>query len=375
MEKDIYRLLNEIEMDLNEYEVLGLSSRKKERCKQKILSEVKKMKKKKVNMRLVTAGMAAGFALMIGAVGIAGSVSASNLFGEVFEKLIGAAKGEKDEKEEREILTKIGEQSVPVQSDVKQQEDSVTTVEHDGVTISVTDLYCDGYVLYYTAMLQTENEAMQQADGIGLNAATKEGQMEVKVDQMDAYSMSQPFTKADDGSFVKMEKIDLMGLELGEDKETVMVDWTLADLTGYCEEQWDEQGEYQSTGTLEGTWKLHFPVTVDRSGNETIEIQKEENGILLENAVKTKSGLVVTVSLPNFSGEPYNDSYNDPDIGIKDAQGNFLQWLGQNADYKEDGSARMQIMVLYDGQKDLSFEVTNKNVDGSVIANIPITLP
>ena len=39
-----------------------------------------------------------------------------------------------------------------------------------------------------------------------------------------------------------------------------------------------------------------------------------------------------------------------------------LQWMSQKWEEHEDGTSESWIMVLYDGQKELSFEVTNKNV-------------
>ena len=48
-----------------------------------------------------------------------------------------------------------------------------------------------------------------------------------------------------------------------------------------------------------------------------------------------------------------------------------MQWL-YGGIYKQnaDGTATYKIMVLYENQTDLTFEVTNKNVDGKKIASI-----
>ena len=53
------------------------------------------------------------------------------------------------------------------------------------------------------------------------------------------------------------------------------------------------------------------------------------------------------------------------------SDGNPLQWL-YGGIYKQnaDGTATYKIMVLYENQTDLTFEVTNKNVDGKEIASI-----
>ena len=102
---------------------------------------------------------------------------------------------------------------------------------------------------------------------------------------------------------------------------------------------------------------------------------KEENGIMVKSAVKTKAGLVVEVELPDFTKAPYNDPYNDPDLGIKDSEGNWLQWMNQKAEMHEDGTSAMQIMVLYDGEKDLTFEVVSKDEEPVTFASIGFQVP
>ena len=120
---------------------------------------------------------------------------------------------------------------------------------------------------------------------------------------------------------------------------------------------------------------MRFPVTIDRSGNESFDINKEENGILVKSAVRTKAGLVVEVELPDFTKAPYNDPYNDPYMGIKDSEGNWLQWMNQQTDMHEDGTSTIQIMVLYDGEKDLTFDVTSKDEEPVNFASIGFQIP
>ena len=81
------------------------------------------------------------------------------------------------------------------------------------------------------------------------------------------------------------------------------------------------------------------------------------------------------MELPDFRQEPYNDPHNDPEIGIKDSQGKYIQWLNQKSDLREDGTCTSQIMVLYNGQKDLSFNVTTRDEDQIQIADIEFQVP
>lgn len=392
MKKNIYQLLNEVETDFREYEQAELSSQEKEYHKQRFLMEVKRMNKtnrKDKNRKTwkIAAGMAAACVLTVGVTSIANPVLAKEIFSSVFGNLVENAQGEKYEKEDTEMYTKLGKSATSVQDEVGKQEEQggyVTTMENNGVTVSVSDIYCDGYVLYYTASIKTDNGELNQADGI--ITETKEGpNPSIAIDGtgLSGYS-SKAFDKSKDGSFVTINQVDLLNptdtmekpidLKAGE-KDTLVVDWDVKQFVGYLWDQWDESGEYVSTGKVEGDWHLRFPVTVDKSANESFDINKEENGIKVKSAVKTKAGLVVEVELPDFAKEPYNDPYNDPDMGIKDSEGNWLQWMNQKTDLHEDGTSTMQIMVLYDGEKDLTFDVTTRDEDQISLASIGFQVP
>ena len=380
MGKSIYSLLNEIETDFSEYETVEFSEEEKKRHKQKVLQEVRNMGNKRTQagkrskIWKTAAGAAAACALVVTAAGAANPAFAKGLFSDVFGKLIENAQGEKYEEEETERYTVIGKHAVEVQDEVAKQKDKgsyVTTAEHHGVTVSISDIYCDGYILYYTTTLQTENEALGQADGI---MSRTDGDaietLEIEGMDMSGYA-SKAFTKNKDGCFVSANEINLMSKESTklDEEGTIVVDWTLHDLTGYLFDKWDDQGEYWKTVTVDGEWNLQFPVTVDQSANEVYAVDKEDNGVLVKSATKTKAGLVVEVSFPS------QDSLINTDIGIKDAQGNWLQWLGQRTDNGVDGTVTSQIMVLYDGQKDLEFELCRKDGDATVLAMVPFQIP
>ena len=383
MKKNIYQLLNEVEIDIAEYEDQKLSSEEKERHKQKILQEVSRMKesnirsKKKAKTWKIAAGIAAALAVTIGTVGVTNPVLAQNVWDSVFGKLADNAKGEKDEKEVTDLYTKIGDKAVSVEQELDKQQDKEvyqTTVENNGVTISVSDIYCDGYVLYYTSSLNTSCEGLIQADGIVLE--TKMGMEQVKIDGLAMSGHSRAFEKAEDGSYVSVNQINLMSGAEGnvvwkQEGDTLVVDWTITNVKGKLWDSWDENGDYKVTENIEGEWHLRFPVTVDSSNNETYVIDKEENGIIVKEAIKTKSGLVVHVQLPDFSKEPYYD----PNMAIKDAKGNYLQWMSQREIKKEDGTSESWIMVLYNEEQDLVFEVHTRDEENRGIAEIRFQIP
>lgn len=390
MKKTIYQLLNDVETDFSKYEQDELSVLEKNRHKQTVLREVKRMKNKKMKAWKIAAGAAAACAVTIGTVSLANPVFANEIFSSVFGSLVENARGSKYEKEDTDLYTKIGKNAEAVQEKTGKDEgdDYVTTMENNGVTISVSDVYCDGYVLYFTTTLKTEDEGLNKADGILariMDDGNKGNGPAISIDgtQLAGYS-ERSFEKTKDGSFVAMNQIDLMSpadsrekeIDLGlDEKGTLVVNWDLSEFSGYLWDQWDDSGEYMKTGETKGQWNLRFPVTIDRSHNQTYAVNKEDNGVQVKNAVKTKAGLVLEVELPDFTKAPYNDPYNDPDLAVKDSSGKCLQWINQKTMQHDDGTATMQIMVLYDGEKDLSFEVTTKDEDQIKLADISFQIP
>ena len=99
MEKKLYELLNEMELDVTEYEDMEWSSAEKEAAKQRILRKVRKMgtytkkKKRKNGKWKIAAGAAAACALLVGAVGLANPILAKTMLGGVFGRLIARVRG------------------------------------------------------------------------------------------------------------------------------------------------------------------------------------------------------------------------------------------------------------------------------------------
>ena len=384
MEKNIYEMLNDVVINEDEYEKIELSEQDKAQKKQRILREVRAMetkerKRRRNDVKKAALATAAACVVVVGAVGAANPAMAEAVYSNTIGKLVENLQGTKDE-EEAKIYQVIGENSVTAQEEADKHQDKSynTTSDVNGVDVSISDVYCDGYVMYYTAVLKTDNESLNQAAFI----SAEKGGDTITVNGKEAGGINQAFEKASDGTFVKSGQIELIGFgaesdaESFADADSLEVAYTIENLTGYKDDEWDEQGEYRSTGTVDGEWKLTFPVTVDRSENETYAINQEENGVKLCDVVKTKAGLVLTVETPDFTKEPYNDPYNDPDIAVVDSNGNNLQWLtGGVSQENDDGTATYKIMVLYEGQTNLALEVTSRDEEQREIASIAFEIP
>ena len=403
MEKTIYQLLNEVETDFTEYEQVELSSEEKDYYKQKILMEVKNMKdntknnsNKKIWKKAV--GIAAACAVVAGAAGTAvNPVLAKQIFSRVFGNLIDISEKEESWVGQKKVYTKIAENAVSAQGETDKYQDSedyVTIVEDNGITMSVSDVYCDGYSLYYTLAMTTDNEDLNKADTVLLYKQNGDFSTP-KVESEDGKRLDTGCTwgslkKSEDGSFVGMFEIGFSndnsyGKEQQEklkseiaQKGRLVVDCPVETMTGVLLDQVvDDMGHFAETACVEGKWNLKFPVTVDNADNRTFEINQEDNGVLVKSATKTKTGLILEIDYSTYATRPpYDFDIGDICFDVKDTEGNYLEYL--DCDYKDLFTENFE--VLYDGQKDIiveAFTDTEEN-PGEMnvkIAEIPIHLP
>ncbi len=381
MEKNIYELLNDVVINENEYEQTEFNDFDKARSKQRVLRKVRalEMKNKKKGRGKAVAAAAAACAVVIGAVGFTNPALADVVYSNTIGKLIENKIGTKDENEAN-IYKTVAQNSLTAEEEVEKSQKADeynTSAESGGVTVSISDIYCDGYVIYYTAVLQTDDEGLNQADFI----TAEKGAEALTVNGNEAGGVMMGFERASDGSYVKSGEIDLIGFGSDGDTEdyskadSLEIEYVITNLTGYKDDEWDDNGDYVSTASVDGDWTLKFPVTVDRSENVTYEFNKDDNGVKLCNVVKTKAGLVLTIETPDFTQAPYNDPYNDPEMSVVDENGKALQWFtGGISQENEDGSAVYKIMVLYEGQTNLSLEVTSRDEEQREIASIPFEI-
>lgn len=404
MGKNIYDLLNEVKVDIAEYEVEPLSSEETMRIKNKLFKEMNCMKKKNRKRTYGIKVAAAACAMVILAGGA--TAAAKGVFSEEIQQLIDAAKSGKDGAEEVALYEKVGENMAQAEKVIAEKDR--LTVEEQGITLSITDSFCDGYSLYFVIRLSGDEKLLNNSDFIAassewMDTASEEerkeleemGALHTKVNGVPVAVNCDSYSRVENGDYVMMGRVDLLHMmEQGElnleEIEQLDVEYRVRQLVGsdqdeyefHIEEEIDEEGkvvemeygEYVTTMDVCGDWSLKFTVPVDKSQNQEFAINKEENGILLKNGIKTPLGLVVEVEMPDMTKEPYNDEHNDPEVGIYNGK-EFAQWITAHSELHEDNSSTMLIEVLYDGEADMSLRVVNKNVDGSVIANIPFEIP
>ncbi len=370
MEKNIYGLLNEVETDFGEYEMKELSSGEKEAQKQKILKEVREMKHENRKGRAwkAASGIAAALAVAVGVTGMVNPALAKDLFSRVFGSLIEIAKEEKESGAyvlgEEETLVKIGEYALPIEEELAKragEEGYVTETEDKGVKISVTDVYCDGYILYYALMLETGDSALDGAEEILPWA-------DAGVDGIDPFENNMggtvgSFRKTEDGSYVLMNQIHMLSPQLISDPAYQAMDTLVAtvDISGLTTDGvWakaKETGKLQTVkeSSLTGAWNLRFPVSVDRSYNETIPVDQTAADIHIRDIIRTRAGLLVEAQLPGISDEEYHDVSGEDGLERVCFWMNGGSYVAETAGWNEAaGGAFVNTMFLNEGQKDLT---------------------
>jgi len=367
MKKNIYEILNGAEMDLTEYDVQDLSVEEKEIRKQHILKEINKTDLNKKHRRIsriikTVAGFAAAFALTFGLIGFVNPSLAKDIYNAVFSGLIDNA-NETPISMDDELYATIAKYAVPIEEELKKRPDDsnyTTTSECNGVTLSVSDVYCDGYILYYTLKLETDNELLKDAKELFPHSITDNSVALISTEEIDVfeynsggYSLS-PFKKAKDGSYVLMNQIELME-GIPEEHDTITINFNMPGLNEYAFGSLENIENSGTSANVDGEWNIRFPVTIDRACNEIIEVNKKDKGITLKNLVKTRIAIIAEVVIDDSNNE-YYDSEQVIYAHIPDDNGYSFPPIFEA---KEDSAVDtvQYCMCIYDGQKEINISV------------------
>ena len=238
MEKNIYGLLNEVEMDLETYEATELSEKEKERYKRNILHRIGNTNsKKRKNTWKKVVGAVAALAVILGVAGVANPVLAKDIYSALFGKLIEHERKQIQQGETTDSDLKkyavIGKNAKEVSEEDKAAGE--TTVEKDGITFAVSDVYSDGYHLYYLLSLRTERKDFEKAEYIRLGKNIHG--VEFKINGKQVYpDEAGSFKKIEDGLYTCVAQQDLSSLtDVNEqpvdisDAKTLTVEYSIKD--------------------------------------------------------------------------------------------------------------------------------------------------
>ena len=392
MDKNIYELLNGAEMDLTEYEVQDLSSEEKEMHMQHIMEKIKNddtsiknhttnktgRSRKIAKIMKVAAGFAAVVTLTFGVIGFVNPSLAQSIYNAIFSSLIESAQDDIFVYDE-EIYAKIGKFAVPIKEELKKRpndKDYVTSAECNGVTVSVSDVYCDGYILYYTLELDVNNPLLEGAEELFPYSINTNAMAWSEVEEIDMFEYGMgasvsSFKKTKNGKYVLMNKVFfLKGFPVDDDSIVAAFHMTGVNACSFGTLDITEASD--TSANVEGEWNLRFPVTIDKSCNEIIEVNKKDKGITLRNLIKTRVAVLADVAV-DLSVDDYFDPYEEMvTVSILNEANEYLPNINSDTEY-DGGDYIYREMCVYDDQKELNVSIVIPGTGDNPEPEIPIT--
>lgn len=299
------------------------------------------------------------------------------ILGDVFGRLQEVRENSAYPDKDKTAYENISEHSTPVQ-------EAGNTAENETGTITVSDAYCDGYDMYFTLSLRTEDEELKTADDFLLMhqeeaISGQEGDEDalyvgakITVNQKQVWpSEISALRKAEDGLYVGLCRIQSMSQDdvSFEGKMTVNVDIDgLRDSLGAVQE---DQAESRQ---IEGEWNLQFDVEADTSANRAAAPNAQSNGIILQEAVQTPSNMHVTCYLPAELAE------KNPAFVLLDGDGNRVQNESGRYKEQEDGSEVLELVFNTSQADQFVMKVYDKNAaadengEPPLLAEIPFSM-
>lgn len=296
------------------------------------------------------------------------------ILGDVFERLLENRANSLIGHKDQTALESIAEHSAPVDEApaAPENEASVTNRAEDaGIVMTVSDAYCDGYDLYYTFSVQTEDSEMNQADYL-LMLRYEEGDpfpygsIHGSVNGYETEVTLQGSEKSGDGAFVSLARINFAELtrEMLAEEMTVELE-----IDGVGAHQTDLVSDTMAGyKTVRGNWKLRFQVRMDTSNNRTALIDSEQNGFRVQKAVQTPSNTHVECTVPEEWAEK-GLVFILTDDGGNRTHVEFTRYSRQ-----DDGSSLYDISFYRSEADHLTLQVYDKNGTAQGQGDIPLPL-
>lgn len=285
------------------------------------------------------------------------------ILGDVFKRI----QEKRDESpypdKDKTAYDKIAEHSKPV-------EDPTNVAVDQGVTMKVSDAYCDGYDLYFTLSLTTEDEEMNTADRITL-LSYREGDpipflASLAIDGEEVYpSSSMTVNKMDDNVYAALIRVQSMSMPKGTFPEKMSVS---LDVGGVCGQKdgMVETGAVSGFKNIDGSWKLAFDARMDTSNNTTAKPQTEKDGFVVEEVTKTPSNMYITLAVPA------EWAVKNPAEVLMDTAGNRIYGESSRIVEQEDGSWIKYMIFDQTDADQFTLKMYDKNADIGENESVPL---
>lgn len=217
--------------------------------------------------------------------------------------------------------------------------------DDNGVEVMVSDVYFDGYDLYYTLSIRTEDEALSSSEFLTPLNFTEGDPLpffaSAFINGTEVPSVFMQPRKSEDGSFVQLVRISMDSAGSGSaDTLEVKLDFNAVGGTR-LEDIGTYGGAYQEAmghKTVRGNWKLAFRTSADRSGSRRLVSPSENQGFTVTKATATPSNLHLTVLIP------FGWDIHALVPQIFDSNGQKVEW--EHISYAADGTTGQPLLEI-----------------------------
>lgn len=368
-EKNIYQMMNTVRTDFRKYERAALTEEEKKRMEERLrksLREETRTRKGFRGWKLAGAAAAACAVLAAGAFA-ANPVAAGDLVSGAFAALLDSVKGEKNEKESTVLYEQTAKNVSPAEG----------TAYDSGITVSVSDVYCDGYELSYILNLKEDGGEFKDADWVKLaDAAEEPGNGEWTLNgQSLGIGTTGTFVKGEDGVWSglitqDLEQERMNGAEIPREG-TLTVGFSAGMLSGILDTEpeafVERNGEYTNphTADIRGDWSLTFEAPIRSENNRVTAVNETSGGITLQEVIRTGTRLLVRMETP--------EAADNPEIQVCGADGELLSPDGGTR-LEENGTVQIFERFLYSESRSLTVRAVDKNGGGEILAEFTVDM-
>ncbi len=266
-------------------------------------SEIRIHKRRKDKMgifRKIGTGVAAAVAaavLGVGGLGYFNPVLAAKipLIGKIFEKVEEDATYSGDFSDKKTVLTK--------EDAAGNLDTSDYTVSDKGITLTASEAYCDGYSIFLTVNIESEDADFTHIPRhyTGMNIADDKTAAGFYIDgkwRVDGRSdewLENTFDGEviDSHTFAGMLKINLAEKHAGSGELSLTVNGL-----GYDDDTMLGGEEISASHWTEGSWNITIPFEVNETDVKTIEVGEKKGNITLEDVVVSPYQVIVHATTP-----------------------------------------------------------------------------
>lgn len=191
--------------------------------------------------------------------------------------------------------------------------------ESDGITITASEVYCDGLSIFLTAEVNMEQGGF---DNISGNLLYLEGSWKLAGDNEEKMLVNNNLEGKviDNQTFVGMLKLDLDEADL----QNGVCDLHLS-MIGYDDLNELDADDISAFHKYNAEWNLSVPFTVDTEAAKTIEINKESNGYCLRKIFVSPYQVIAYTDVPYTECEITKEDYAE---AVKEKTGSVSGDIG-----------------------------------------------